>query len=176
MDDCSQGMTIDGKRKDHLLASLRNRVRSDLEALERRQRDIQQGAVHEENRAEHAKDTRATEQSYLARGLAERVAALRRTSEAIAALDPPDFGRGDAIAVGALVVLSASVPGESEKLETWLIVPGAGGLELEDGDQRVRTLTPVSPLGRALLGLTVGEGGTVRTPRGERSFEILEIA
>jgi len=176
MDDRSERMTIDATRKHALLQSLRSRLRSDLEALERRQRDVQQGAVHEESRAEHAKDTRATEQSYLARGLAERVAAARRTLDAVEALEPPEFGQTDAIAVGALVVISASEAGGAEADETWLIVPGAGGLELTDGEQRVRTLTPVSPLGQALLGSTVGDVGTLRTPRGERDFEILEIA
>ena len=169
-------MTIDPAGKRELLETLHRRVDSDLAALERRQRDIQAGAVHEENRAEHAKDTRATEQSYLARGLAERVAALRRTAEAIATLEPRDLGPDDAVAVGALVVLSASEADGAETSERWLIVPGAGGVELADGDRRVRTLTPVSPLGRALLGLHVGDGGTVRTPRGERDFEILAIA
>jgi transcription elongation GreA/GreB family factor len=176
MDDRWTSMTLERTRKQALLQALRSRLHGDLEALERRQRDIQEGAVHEESRAEHAKDTRATEQSYLARGLAERVAALRRTSDAIATLEPPDFGPGDAVAVGALVVLSAGDAGGTQSCETWLIVPGAGGLELRDGDERVRTLTPVSPLGRALLGLRVGEGGSVRTPRGERDFEVRGIA
>ena len=65
-----------GLDKAAVLCALRERVGADLDALVRRQRDVQAGAVHEEKRAEHAKDTRATEQSYLARGLAERVAEL----------------------------------------------------------------------------------------------------
>ena len=64
--------------KASLLAALVTKVQTDLKALERRQRDTQEAATHEENRAEHAKDTRATEQSYLARGLADRVEDLVR--------------------------------------------------------------------------------------------------
>ena len=46
--------------KTALLDSLRERVAADLEALARRQKDAQAGATHDESRAEHAKDTRAT--------------------------------------------------------------------------------------------------------------------
>ena len=62
--------------KRRLVAGLRARIEEDLATVERRRADTAAGATHEENRAEHAKDTRATEDSYLARGLAERVAAL----------------------------------------------------------------------------------------------------
>lgn len=161
--------------KRALIEALRDRLARDLEALERRQRDVAEGAVHEESRAEHAKDTRATEQSYLARGLAQRVALLRRTFDAITALEPRRFGSGDAIAVGALVRLSSSEAGGAASPEHWLLVPGAGGLDLEVGDRCIRTLTPASPLGRALIGLTVGETGTIRTPRGDRDFVILDV-
>ena len=65
--------------KARLLRDLRERVASDLDGLVRRQQDAQKGATHEENRAEHGKDTRATEQSYLARGLAARVEEMRQS-------------------------------------------------------------------------------------------------
>ena len=160
--------------KTELLASLRARVTADLAALERRQKDAENGATHEESRAEHAKDTRATEQSYLARGLADRVADLRRTVDALVALELRDFGPDDPIAVTALVVLS-NEEDDTAPHETWFVVPGAGGLELDEAGVRIRTVTPVSPLGRSLLGLSRGEEGTVRTPRGARAFEVLEV-
>ena len=77
--------------KAALLESLQARVSADLAALERRQMETQEGATHAESRAEHAKDTRATEQSYLARGLAERVADTRRTCTALATLELRSF-------------------------------------------------------------------------------------
>ena len=80
--------------KTALLDSLRERVAADLEALARRQKDAQAGATHDESRAEHAKDTRATEQAYLARGLAERVADLRRTATAPSPLSSFEASNG----------------------------------------------------------------------------------
>ena len=159
--------------KTRLLHDLREQVDSDLTALLRRQQDTQQGATHEENRAEHAKDTRATEQSYLARGLALRVEEMRQTASALEKLDLANFDSQDPIALTALVVLQD--PEEAE-IETWWLVPGPGGVELFQADLQIRTLTPAAPLGRALMGLHAGDEGSVVTPGGGRDFEILEIA
>jgi len=41
------------------------------------QRTVVEGATHEENKPENDKDTRALEQSYLARGQAQRVVELQ---------------------------------------------------------------------------------------------------
>jgi hypothetical protein len=164
--------------KAPLLEALRDRVRADLGALMRRQKDAEHGATHEESRAEHAKDTRATEQSYLARGLAERVAELQRTVDALSTLELRNFSDVDPIALTALVALSNGEGDEGNdapETETWFLVPGAGGLTLGDGDAQIRTVTPIAPLGRALLGLRKGDEGALTTPRGTRHFEILEV-
>lgn len=179
-------MSDDSFDKASLIAALRARIAGDLELLRRRQQDTAAGATHDESRAEHAKDTRATEQSYLARGLAERVAALEESAARLAGLSPVRFAPSDPVAVGAIVVV-ASAPDPGDEMETkgnakqsedpvhyWLL-PDAGGLELPSAAGPVRTLTPTSPLGRALLGLCAGDEGSVRSPRGERSFEVLAV-
>lgn len=162
--------------KRRLVAGLRARIEGDLATVERRQADTAAAATHEENRAEHAKDTRATEDSYLARGLAERVAALRRNLEALGGTPIRDFADGEAIAVGALVTVAAEGDAGEAQEEHWLLVPGAAGIEIRLDERTVLAVTPVSPLGQALLGLQVGDEGAVRTPRGERRFEVLSIS
>ncbi len=159
--------------KSDLLQALCEHLTADLEALMRRQQDTQKGATHEENRAEHAKDTRATEQSYLARGLAARVEEVRRTIAQLAKVELVRFTDLDPIGLCALIVLEE--PEESET-QTWWLVPAPGGIELSQRTIRIRTLSPAAPLGRALLGLRVGNEGSFATPRGVRHFEILEIA
>jgi transcription elongation GreA/GreB family factor len=158
--------------KAGLLLQLRQRVERDLEDLVRRQRDIQLGATHEENRAEHAKDTRATEQSYLARGLAERVEQQREVAGLLATLDPTPCDARGAISLGTVVV---GRDGEDDAIQAWWLIPGVGGVALSQGKRTIRTLTPASPLGRALIGLRVGDEAAYATPRGERILEILEI-
>lgn len=172
--DETDGTVDGGVDKVALLRVLLDRVAADLAALERRQHDEQAGSTHEESRAEHAKDTRATEQSYLARGLADRVAKLRRNAAALGSLELHEFGEDDPIAVTALVELSTD-DGAGEA-ELWWLVPTAGGLELELGETTIRTITPTSPLGRSLLGLGAGDEGTFRTPRGERGFEVIRVS
>lgn len=163
--------------KQRLLESLRSRVAEDVAALERRQRDIQTGATHEEARPEHAKDTRATEQSYLARGLAERFQELTRTAKALAALEVRDLPEGEPVAVGTLVEISLEGADETAPAspQRWFVVPGPGGIELEQDGSVTQTLTPISPLGRSLLGLSEGDEGELRTPRGVKRFEVLSV-
>ncbi|HWZ89090.1 MAG TPA: hypothetical protein VNW92_09580, partial [Polyangiaceae bacterium] len=59
--------------KARILSLLRARVAADLATMSAAQRAVVVGATHEENRPENDKDTRALEQSYLARGQAQRV-------------------------------------------------------------------------------------------------------
>ena len=158
--------------KVRLLQELRERVERDLEDLIRRQRDIQRGATHEESRAEHAKDTRATEQSYLARGLAQRVEQQREVAALLATLDATACKANGAISLGHVVV---GRDGEDDAIQRWWLIPGAGGMTFSLGEHTIRTLTPASPLGRALIGLRIGDEAAYATPRGERSLAILEI-
>ena len=160
--------------KGELRALLLERVGQDRESAERSQADTKAAATHEENRAEHAKDTRATEQSYLARGLAGRAEDLRQTEQILRALELRTFEREEAAALTALVTIEDEDSGE---IQHWWLVPVAGGIELAPAAPAppVRTLTPKAPLGRALLGLSAGDSGEVQTPRGTRPFEVLQV-
>jgi transcription elongation GreA/GreB family factor len=159
--------------KHRLLRDLQDRIASDLDALIRRQQDTQKGATHEESRAEHAKDTRATEQSYLARGLAARVEEMRQTVSNLEKIELMSFDAKDPIGLTALVVLGDD---DDTQRQTWWLLPGPGGIELSQAATRIRTLAPAAPLGRALIGLHVGDEGSFSTPGGVRQFEVVEIA
>jgi transcription elongation GreA/GreB family factor len=157
--------------KSVLLERLRVRVAADLASLTESQRAIQAGATHEETRAEDDKDTRAIESSYLARGLAERVAQLRHAVALLASFKPRTFGPDEAIALGALVELESD-----EDDARYLVVPAAGGLELDVEGTRITTVTPTAPLGAALIGRFVDEDVDVLIPKGARRFRIVAIA
>ena len=159
--------------KAMLLETLLQQLRADLQALVRSQQDTSAAATHAENRAEHAKDTRATEQSYLARGLADRVAALQEAERRLALFEPETFDAARGITVGALVEIEDVTTSERQR---WLLVPEAGGREIRHGDESVRTVTPAAPLGRAMLGLDVGDEGRFSTPGGPRAFEICSVS
>jgi transcription elongation GreA/GreB family factor len=154
--------------KKVLLEELVQFVRADLEAAERAQRITTEGATHEEARPENDKDTRALEQSYLARGQAQRVEQLRGELAAVLALKPRSFPEGALIALGALVVVE-----EDSDLRTLLIAPARGGTELAG---QVQVVTPTSPLGRALLGKSAGDLCEVRLPQKLREISIVSVA
>lgn len=158
--------------KKILLIDLLSRVRSDLASLVRTQNDTHDAATHEENRAEHAKDTRATEQSYLARGLADRVEALRQSERRLSGLELREYQESDPIGLTALVRIG---DGQVQDAQTWWVVPLVGGLVIGSAEQPVRTITPAAPLGRALMGQCVGDEGVYDTPRGPRGFSVLAI-
>ena len=138
-----------GERKRRLVADLLDRLRADHAALARTQRATVAGATSEEAKSEHSKDTRALEQSYLARGQAQRVEEMREGLLRVAALPLRAFAEGEPIAVGAMVEIE-----EEGATSILLLVPYGGGIRLSGGEQVV---TPASPLGRALIGKTSGD-------------------
>jgi transcription elongation factor GreA len=71
--------------------------------------------------------------------------------------------KGDAVVFGATVMLRDT---ETDKEVTYRIV---GELE---ADIKKRWLAVTSPVARALIGKKVGDVATVRSPGGEREFEI----
>lgn len=169
-------MSASAVDKDHVLAALRQRVNEDLDALTRSQQATHAGATHAESRPENAKDTRALESTYLARGLAERVAELRNASVVLDVFAPERFDEGQPVAVGALVTLDLEdEDGESQTFHH-LITPVGGGLKLCVDGIEVGTLSPRSPLGQALLGLGVDDEVQFRTPQGTRAGTVLSIA
>jgi transcription elongation GreA/GreB family factor len=157
--------------KDEALRVLRELVAEDLARAADAQRETQRGATHEEAKPENDKDTRALEATYLARGLAERVAALENAAAALAGLKLRGFDADTPIALGAIVTLAP----EQGAAASYFIVPAAGGLKLKVGSELLTTVTLDAPLGRALLGAYEGDEVSVQTPQGPRSLEIERV-
>lgn len=126
------------------------------------------GAIDDEARPENDKDTRGLEQSYLARGQAQRVAELEAAVAEVGALALRAFGATEPVALGALVTVE-----EDGREHRFFIAPQGGGAVLAGGAQVV---TPASPLGRALLGRRVDDEVEVRLPGKLRCFAIVAIA
>jgi transcription elongation GreA/GreB family factor len=152
------------KLRDELLAKLR----ADLHLLERAQDDAQQGATHEEAKAEDDKDTRAIEASYLARGHATRVEELARGIVEVEHMTLRVFGDDAPAALSAVVTVAE----EKDELK-YFIAPHGGGTALAKG--KVQVVTPKSPLGRTLLGKHEGDEVEVRVGTNVRALEIESV-
>ena len=157
--------------KAKLLDLLRDRVNSALAALTESQSSVQEGAIHEENRQEHPKDTRAIEAAYLARGLAERVENLRDTVAALAATRVKNFGDDDPIALTALVTLEDDTLQET----VYFLVPSGGGETMDHDGVTIHVITPRAPVGRALIGKYAGDEIHIELPSTVKRMTIAAV-
>jgi transcription elongation GreA/GreB family factor len=155
--------------KDALRDELARMIAAHLDTRERAHRAAREGATHEEARAENDKDTRALEQSYLARGEAARVEQLRAALAEVRAMPVRSFLQDERAALGALV----TVEEDGGQLVLWL-APQGGGSRLAGG--RVQVVTPASPLGRAILGKVVGDDLAVAVAGRTRELSIVRMS
>jgi transcription elongation GreA/GreB family factor len=150
--------------KRAVLAALHASLAARLESLTSSHKATQAGATHGEAKQEHPKDTRAIEQQYLARGLAERVETLRHAVAVLASLELRTFAAGDAVRAGALLGLR-----DDERELVCFFAPVGGGERVDADGVSVLVVTPQSPLGVSLLGARVGDEVEIQLPGGKRT-------
>lgn len=161
----------DAPDKAAIVAALRGRLESQLGALTASQHASQEGAAHEETRAEDPKDMRSTEASYLARGLADRVGDLQSQLIDLGRFTPGALPPDAAIALGALV----DIEDDDGEETTHFLVPAGGGEKIVVGGATIHALSPTSPLGQELLGREVDEDFELDLPRGRTTLTILSV-
>ncbi|MDC0741027.1 GreA/GreB family elongation factor [Polyangium mundeleinium] len=157
--------------KQALLKELRTRLGDELATMARIASEAAAAASHEENKPENDKDMRSTEASYIARGQAERARELERSLALLGAIYVRAFAPGDGIAATALVTLVH----RGAKLVCF-VLPAAGGQRVKVGGTEVQVVTPTSPLGAALMGLSEGDEAEVPTPQGTKVYEVESVA
>jgi transcription elongation GreA/GreB family factor len=150
-----------------LRTELLEAIQADLDTMERAHRAAREGATHEEAKPENDKDTRALEQSYLARGQAKRLEELRACAVEVSAMTLRDFA-GEGAALGALVTVD-----DGAQETTLFLAPAGGGARLADG--AVQVVTPQSPLGRALFGKRAGDEVDVVVAGKARSKTVVRV-
>ncbi len=143
-------------------------IATDLETLERAHRATMEGATHEQAKPENDKDTRALEQSYLARGQARRTEELRDSLAAVKRMEVEAHARSQTVGVGALVTAK-----ENDRIVRFFIAPHGGGARLGSGS--IQVVTPRSPLGEALIGRRVGDACEVFTGGNRRELQLVAV-
>jgi transcription elongation GreA/GreB family factor len=156
--------------KSQVFSALEDRIREELGAAERIAATARDEVSSDQTRQEGKYDTRATEASYLARGQAWRVAALRRLLAWFAVYDPSKALPNANVQVGAWVVLQRD-QGPPEHV---VLLP-EGGASADIFGHTVLGISPTSPMGAAMAGLEVGDCFEVETPRGIVAIEITQV-
>ena len=156
--------------KATLKSELAGILARDLAARERSHRSAMEAATHEESRPENDKDTRALEQSYLARGEALRIEELRAALADVQALPVRELTEEEPVGIGALVETEDDAGGRG-----WVwVTPHGGGTCLGEG--KVQAVTTRSPLGRALIGKRRGEECEMLLAGKTRTLTIVSVA
>lgn len=148
-----------------LKAELLDLLEQTLTTLEAAHADARAGATHEQAKPENDKDTRALEQSYLARGQAMRIETLKA---GIAALGTMSLSDGVVGRVGALIIAE-----EDDAEVCFFLAAEGGGTKLKSG---VQVVTPASPLGQALLGKRAGDEVELKLAGKTRVLSVLEVS
>ena len=150
--------------KRELLLALQN----ELAQAEAAYKKTREGATHEEAKPENDKDTRALEQSYLARGQATRVEDLRAAIADVEAMQIKDGPEDRPAALGVVL----EVDDEDEKRTTYFMAPHGGGTKLAGG---VQVVTPKAPLGRGLLGKRAGDETEITLAGKAKTLSIVRV-
>lgn len=128
-------------------------------------------ATHEEAKAENKYDTRGLEASYLAGAQAKRASELMSAIDSLKILQLRNYTDETPIEATALV----EVQEEGSLCHWFFILPQQGGVSIEIEGQKVRTLSPSSPLGERLFGRTVGYFFELQKKGVNVEYEITQI-
>ena len=155
--------------KRALLSAIDRQLAIEIAAATSRAKATAASATHDEARAEDDKDTRAIEESYLARGQAQRVADLEYERGLLRTVEIHSL-EGMRVAVGALVRLE-----DDDDMRFVFVVPAGGGRRVDVDGLTVQLVTPLAPLGAALIGCAVDDDIELTLRGQKRGFTIVDL-
>ena len=158
--------TLPSKRD--LKAELTRALEAELAAMEGSYKAAREAATHEEAKPENDKDTRALEQSYIARGQALRINEMRIGLTEVSAMPAEPFRASSPAAMGALIEID-----DDGRPRVVFLAPAGGGMTL--ASSTVQVVTTKSPLGRTLLGKRAGDFCEARVGDRTRELEVLAV-
>jgi len=163
--------------KQFLVAQLTDRVRASAQVARKAGQAAEEEARDGATASEKRENARVSQEySGLARGQKERAARALTELSVLETFRPPArlAARGP-VAVGAIVeVEMENDSGQGFQGRTFFLAPAGAGVELTgpDGDGFLSVVTPVSPIGRAVLGKRVGDTVEVMVEGEPREWKI----
>lgn len=157
--------------KSHLLDLIVTTLARNLDIAQRAAQTAYETATHEENVAENKYDTLGLEASYLATGQARRTEEIRQSLLKYQGLVLREHDAARGIEVGALIDLE-NADGQTRRV---FLGPDAAGLTLSLAGKVITVITPLAPLGMALLGKFEGDEVSVRIGATVQVSEIVQV-
>ena len=181
--------------KKNILSYLIKQLKSEASQMKAIAEATIAGATHPEAKPENSKDTRALEQTYLARGQSKRVEELERDIKFLEFFPTRTLDSESDIDIGALIYyqenfdkneVEVEIKDEVEegKLEVkgLFILPVAGGQKVQFNEnfkkskvQIIQVVSMKSPIGKAIEGKFEGEDFEMVLGGKKRFFEILKV-
>lgn len=156
--------------KKKLIQEIQRQLEHDLIGLKAAAAQSFDAATNDESRPENQYDTRALESSYLAGAQAKRVVDVEASIKVLNFLKVESFD--DETPIGPTALVTVELNGRENTL---LLVPTAGGVTVTVDGRAIQLITPKSPVGEALLGLTVGDVAIVEKGPQTLEYEILSV-
>lgn len=155
----------------YLVSAIVEKLELELSTAIAASQQARDSATHSENIAANKYDTLAVEAAYLAHGQSMRIAELTQSIALYQHFQRPSFKAGATIKTGALVCIED----EQEQQRRLLIGPAAGGLSIDSEQGPVQVITPIAPLGQALIGKCVDDEVDWQLNQGKGAFRIVSI-
>ncbi|HEX4925818.1 MAG TPA: GreA/GreB family elongation factor [Bdellovibrionales bacterium] len=156
--------------KTKIIETIVAQLERDLARLKEAARATYEAATHEESKPENEYDTRGLEASYLAGAQSQRVAEIEELIFVYKQVKPRSFKDNQEIASTALVEV------DLDGKHSWVfIMPKGGGFTVTFSGKPIQIVSPSSPLGEALIGLSPGDVATVETGNQAREYEIISV-
>ena len=156
--------------KSELMNQLLEAIDQERNALSLTVHAVVDAATHEQSKPENQYDTRALEASYLAGAQQERLRELTAIRQNLAIMLLKNFDEHTPIASTAVVQLNCD-----GTVSEYFLLPYAAGYTLKLNGQKISTLSIAAPLGRGLLGKTVGEFITIEAAGTQKDYEITKV-
>jgi len=160
--------------KPEILRLIIEQLAHDLEIQFNAALAAHEASTHEENIPDNKYETLALEASYIAQGQANRAQEIRRALETYRQLTLQECDDNSTIGLTALV----SLAGDDDTTRTVFIGPLEGGMKIIEPltATEIVVITPASPLGRDLMGKTVGDLVRIGVGSAAREFEIAGVS
>lgn len=156
--------------KTTLVREIIDRLNFDLEIIFSAAKIAHAASTDSENLPDNKYDTLALEASYVAQGQANRAADLRSSIEIYRQLNL-DGVQVDPIRLTSLVTIA----GDEGECRNLFIGPAEGGLRVELMGEEIVVITPGSPMGRELVGKSVGDTIEIEVGASLLEYEIVKV-